>query len=408
MPPRFQLDEDDDSPGRATAFIKAPESAYQTVYSPTRQYLRHLVAKEVEREIPLLAAIQHRFRTSFLDQFFVYSGMLGNHSFFMLALPFLHIFGLGKFARGLSFVVLWSIYFSGIAKDYISAPRPKNPPVVQITRSPAHTLEYGFPSTHTTYVLATITYISYFMLNVWETPLIWAICLWICGLIIVVGRIYCGLHSFIDVAGGAIIGILEALAFIGFYDHLDNLFPTTAGPLYMSAILYVALTTLPRSLDLCPCCIDTVCATSVTLGLSFGCWGYARMPFLWHNGRSDYIAWDHTLTLWQNFIRCAISLVLVVVWKIVSKPLMISVVKLLFPNIGIASKHAKGMDDNAAKNNAFVVPSPSNIKCGRYGSYALMVTHENLARIPIYCGISLMVCVVSPICFYLLGIMPSP
>ncbi|KAJ2632963.1 Long-chain base-1-phosphate phosphatase [Coemansia sp. RSA 1290] len=405
MPPRFQLDEDDDHPDGATAFVKAPESAYQAVYSSTRQYLRHLVAKEVEREIPQLAAIQCQFRSPFLDKLFVYSGMLGNHSFFMLALPFLHIFGLGRFARGLSFVVLWSIYFSGITKDYISAPRPKSPPVTQITRSPAHTLEYGFPSTHTTYVLATITYISYFMLNVWETSLVWAICLWIGGLIIVIGRIYCGLHSFIDVAGGAIIGILEALLFIGFFDRFDDLLATTAGPLYMSAILYAALTTLPRSLDLCPCCIDTVCATSVTLGLSFGYWGYVRMPFLWHNGRSDYIAWDHTLTAWQNFVRCAISLVLVIAWKFFSKPLMISVVKLLFPRVGIVPKHTK--DTNGHKNS-FVIPSPGDIKSGRYGSYALMATHENLARIPIYCGISLIVYVVSPVCYYLLGVMPNP
>ncbi|KAJ1856600.1 Long-chain base-1-phosphate phosphatase [Coemansia sp. RSA 638] len=268
MPPHFQLDEDNDVIHNAEAFSLAPESAYQAVYSPLRLYLRQLVVDEVKRENPKLAAIQHRYRSPGLDRLFVFSGMLGNHSFFMIALPFFHTFGMGAFARGLTFVVLWSIYFSGAVKDYISAPRPASPPVVQITRSPAHTLEYGFPSTHTTYAVATIVYISHFMLNVWHISTVWVGLMWVCGATIVAGRIYCGLHSFIDVVGGIVIGAIEALGFVFFFDRLDALMLSTAGPLYSVAIFYFAMSSIPRSLDPCPCCIDSFCATSVTLGLS--------------------------------------------------------------------------------------------------------------------------------------------
>ncbi|KAJ2324104.1 Long-chain base-1-phosphate phosphatase, partial [Coemansia sp. RSA 2673] len=277
----------------------------------------------------LLAAIQRKYRSPALDRLFVFTGMLGNHTFFLLALPFLHIFGLGLFARGLTFVVLWSVYLSGVAKDYISAPRPTSPPVVQITRSPAHTLEYGFPSSHTAYVVASIAYCTYYMLNVWNTALALPCLLWAAGLVVVVGRIYCGLHSFVDVAGGAAIGLAEALVFVLFYDRIDALLLSTAGPLYITAFVYFALMAIPRSLDQCPCCIDSYCAVSVTLGLAVGTWIYARIPLLWHNGHRDRIAWDSSLTLGQNTLRCLIIIALIVAWKLASKPVVTSLVQQL-------------------------------------------------------------------------------
>ncbi|KAJ2829128.1 Long-chain base-1-phosphate phosphatase [Coemansia erecta] len=411
MSSRFQLDEDNDSAHDAAVFTPAPEGAYQAVYSPLRLYLRQLVVDEVKREVPKLAEIQRRYRSPALDRLFVFSGMLGNHSFFMLALPFLHIFGLGSFARGVSFVVLWSIYFSGVVKDYISAPRPTSPPVEQITRSRAHTLEYGFPSSHTTYAVSTIVYISHFMLNVWNISAVWVGLLWVCGAIIVAGRIYCGLHSFIDVAGGVIIGIAQALCFVFFFERLDALILSTAGPLYSVSVFYLAMTSIPRSLDPCPCCIDSFCATSVTLGFSLSYWIHARLPFLWYAGQTDRIAWDASLTMTQNALRCLIVISLVVLWKIASKPIVISMVQRMLPNLSPPSPEcsddlsAKDSDSDC-KQSVYTIPAASSIKAGRYGSYALMACHENLARIPIYMGISMVVCIVSPILFYLFGLMP--
>ncbi|KAJ2161597.1 Long-chain base-1-phosphate phosphatase [Coemansia sp. RSA 552] len=405
MPPRFQLDEDDDDGHGGVAFVKAPESAYEAVYSPTRLFLRRLVVKEVEREVPQLAAIQRRFRTPALDRLFVFTGMLGNHSFFMLALPFLHVFGLGVFARGLTFVVLWSIYLSGIVKDYVSAPRPASPPVAQITRSPAHTYEYGFPSSHTTYVVATLLYISHYMLNVWGTSALWVGAMWVGGSVVIVGRIYCGLHSFIDVIGGIVIGSAEALAFVFFYERLDALILSTGGPLYIIAILYAALTAIPRSLDLCPCCIDSFCATSVTLGVSISAWIYARLPFLWHNGHHEYIAWDASLTLAQNTLRCAIAVALVVAWKLTSKPAMVALVRRLFPGKYMPSPCSDS--DSDPKKSRYAIPSERSIKTGRYGTYAIMAAHENLARIPIYTGIPIAACFVGPVLYHVLGLAPN-
>ncbi|KAJ2402450.1 Long-chain base-1-phosphate phosphatase [Coemansia sp. RSA 2559] len=431
MPARFQLDEDDDSTQKhktaGGAFAHTPEHVYAAVYSQTRLFLRDLVKREVEREMPHLVAIQHACRSSVLDIFFVLTGMLGNHAFFMLALPFLHVYGLGMFARGLSFAVLWSVYFSGVVKDYISAPRPSSPPVVQITRSPAHTLEYGFPSSHTTYVVATILYISHFMLNVWACPFSWVCALWAVGILIVIGRVYCGLHSFIDVAGGMVLGATEALLFVLFYERFDNLLLSTAGPLYMAAILYLALSNIPRSLDLCPCCIDSFCATSVTLGMGVGVWAHARMPFLWKDGAADRIAWDWSLSLGMNALRCIILIAMVVLWKTQSKSIIIPLMG-AFVCTESSSSSPMQLDSSGYYNNEsgsctvggggnndhgadsklsdYKHLSADDIRDGRYGTYEMIFTPENLARIPIYAGIGIVVYVVAPMAFYLLGLKP--
>ncbi|KAJ2702276.1 Long-chain base-1-phosphate phosphatase [Coemansia sp. IMI 209128] len=442
MPPRFQLDEDTDAGAKSPQFVKAPEKAYQAVYSPTRQLLRRMIVDEVEREMALLADIQKKYRTPALDRLFVLTGMLGNHAFFMLALPFLHVFGLGVFARGLTFVVLWSVYLSGVVKDYISAPRPASPPVAQITQSPAHTLEYGFPSSHTAYVVASIAYCSYFMQSVWSTHFLWPCALWAVGLLVVLGRIYCGLHSFIDVAGGAVIGLAEALAFIVLYDRIDALLLSAAGPLYISAFVYMALMAIPPSLDLCPCCIDSVCATSVTLGLAIGAWIYARLPFLWHNGRHDRIAWDGSLTLGQNLLRCLLVISLIVAWKLASKPVFIRLASQLAPTLSTAAKpgaspapccesdtgsdtaselgYAKAARDgrgfkdcDSAEVAAYIeknypIPTSESIRTGRYGTHELMASPENIARVPIYAGIGVIAGAIAPLAYHYLGLFPIP
>ncbi|KAJ2909087.1 Long-chain base-1-phosphate phosphatase [Coemansia aciculifera] len=439
MAPRFQLNEDNDA---ATALLRAPESAYQAVYSPTRQLLRRIIVDKVEREMPYLAAIQNKCRTPALDRFFVLTGMLGNHTFFLLALPFLHVFGLGLFARGLTFVVLWSVYLSGTVKDYISAPRPASTLVAQITQSPAHTLEYGFPSSHTAYVVASISYCSYFMLSVWDTSYVWPCALWAVGLVVIVGRIYCGLHSFVDVAGGAAIGAAEALAFIMLYDRIDALLLSTAGPLYMSAFVYFALKAIPSSLDLCPCCIDSVCATSVTLGLAIGTWIHARLPFLWHDGHHDRIAWDSSLTLGQNALRCLIIIVLIVVWKLASKSAMVHMTRrfvAVMPGkqnvesrastpcsesdagsdtmselgysraaqAGQGFKECDSAEVAAYLEKNYPIPATESIRAGRYGTYGIMTSPENIARVPIYAGIGVIACAVAPIAFFALGLLPT-
>ncbi|KAJ1896047.1 Long-chain base-1-phosphate phosphatase [Kickxella alabastrina] len=430
----FQLDEDDDPTHEAAVFVKVPEHVYAAVYSPLRQKVRQAVAREVEREMAALVEIQRRYRSDVLDTLFVLTGMLGNHAFFMLALPFLHVFGGGQFARGLTFVVLWSIYFSGWVKDYVSAPRPASPPIAQITRSPAHTFEYGFPSSHTTYVVATILYISHFMMHVWGSSLVSIVVFWAVGVFIVVGRIYCGLHSFIDIVGGIGIGVVEALGFVAFYPRIDALLLSTPGPLYMAVVLYLALKNIPRSLDLCPCCVDSFCATSVTLGLAVGTWVHARTPFLWHNGVVDSIAWDSSLTPAQNALRCSIVLVLVVAWKLGSKAPMIALVQglSLCPvpccdgadgsklDIGAEIKpectdtlldsisvKPKLSEENAAYIKDYLVPSPGSIAAGHYGTHKLMVTPENFVRVPIYAGLGIVIYVAAPMLFYLLGLMPA-
>ncbi|KAJ1965252.1 Long-chain base-1-phosphate phosphatase [Dipsacomyces acuminosporus] len=442
MPPRFQLDEDKVTAHDPRLFVRVPEAAYEAIYSPARRYIRQIVSDEVEREMPTLVAIQEKYRSPMLDKVFVITGLLGNHAFFLIAIPFLHVFGLGQFARGMTNTVMWSTYFSGFAKDYVSAPRPKSPPITQITRNPAHIFEYGFPSSHTSYIVSTVLYMTYYMLAVWNASLFWVCMLWTLGAIVVAGRIYCGLHSFVDVAGGAVIGTTLALVLVCFHEQFDVLILSTAGPLYIAGIVYVALTSIPRSLDMCPCCVDSFCGTSVSLGVTIGAWVHARLPFLHANGQLDRIAWSTSLTLTQNTLRAIVCVVLVVVWKVASKPILVSLVKCLVAGDKLPAATPDYLDSGSATDvesetegdcrkaadvqardsssdssstssstvsldNDYVIPPAKDIRAGRYGTHEMMASAENIARIPIYAGIGFIVHAVAPVFYCLLGLMPK-
>ncbi|KAJ1948371.1 Long-chain base-1-phosphate phosphatase [Linderina macrospora] len=421
MAPRFQLDEDDANIRSIAVQPQVPEYAYGQVYSQRRMAIRQWMIQQVEWETPMLASIQKRLRAPLLDKFFVLTGMLGNHAFFFLALPFLHILGLGPFARGVSNVVLLSVYLSGLAKDYVSAPRPASPPLVHITRSPAHTFEYGFPSSHTTYVVGTIMYITWFMYNVWNVHVLWIGVLWVFGASIVFGRIYCGLHSFVDIAGGFLVGTVEALVLIACNDALDSLMLSWTGPLYICGALYLALSTIPRSLEMCPCCVDTFCALSVIAGIYVGAWAYALLPS--HIGNTDpaYIAWSTSLTLTQNVLRGVVCIGAIVAWKATSKPVAIKLVKAFIVEeneapVGFDSEAttdvepSQDIQESASKGHAnamrYVLPSKRDIQKGRYGTYSLMCHAEDIARVPIYSGIGFIVAFIAPVLFYYLGLAP--
>lgn len=56
------------------------------------------------------------------------------------------------------------VFFSGFLKDMWRLPRPLSPPLNRITMSKSATLEYGFPSTHSTNAVSVAVY-ALFMLN---------------------------------------------------------------------------------------------------------------------------------------------------------------------------------------------------------------------------------------------------
>ncbi|KAF8156625.1 PAP2 superfamily-domain-containing protein [Crassisporium funariophilum] len=134
---------DDSTPGRQ------PKDVYETTLPWWRAAIRRKLVAGVHWESEVIAKMQDKIRTPWLDAYFVYTSSLGTHTFFMILLPAFFFFGHHEIGRGLLMVLALGVYCSSVVKDLICSPRPFAPPVTRLTIG-SHHLEYGFPSTHST------------------------------------------------------------------------------------------------------------------------------------------------------------------------------------------------------------------------------------------------------------------
>ena len=119
------------------------------------------------------------------------------------------------------------VFFSGIIKDLLCIPRPLSPPLNRITLSHSASLEYGFPSTHSTNAASVAVY-GLFLLHspglVIDSKL--KITLEVASYAymtsIILGRLYCGMHGFLDVFVGAALGALLAASQCLYGDCFDD------------------------------------------------------------------------------------------------------------------------------------------------------------------------------------------
>lgn len=185
---------------------------YDATLSWWRAAIRRKLVKAVERESEMIATMQKRIRTPWLDTYFVYTSSLGTHTFFMILLPTFFFFGHDEVGRGLLMVLALGVYCSSVLKDLICSPRPFAPPVTRLTIG-SHHLEYGFPSTHSTNSVSIALFFFGYVHTMAssgtispQTYAILTVILSIYTLSIVFGRIYTAMHSFTDCIMGIILG----------------------------------------------------------------------------------------------------------------------------------------------------------------------------------------------------------
>lgn len=142
------------------------------------------------------------FSSPALDRFFLYFTELGSHYAYMLILPFIYWAVDRRIGRHVAGVLLASMWFNGLIKEYLTTPRP-DPSLVRVLGDEPSP---GFPSGHAQGAMTLWGFLALAVRRRWLTVLAVAI---IVG--ISISRLYLGLHYFGDVLGGLLIGAVFVL-----------------------------------------------------------------------------------------------------------------------------------------------------------------------------------------------------
>lgn len=186
------------------------------------------------------------------------------------------------------FVYLLRTWFLGLADLPTSLPRPLSPPLHRITMSGSAALEYGFPSTHSTNAVSVALY---GILTLRSTPdvsptlrISLEVLAWMYAISIVLGRLYCGMHGFLDVIVGIFLGAFLAIADWVSRDAIDAFVFSGSWqvPVVFIATVIILVRIHPEPADACPCFDDGVAFAAVVMGCDVGHWHYAQSSWSWN------------------------------------------------------------------------------------------------------------------------------
>lgn len=282
----------------------------------------------VRWETPYLAYFQDAVRTPALDSYFAITANLGTHTFFMIGLPILFWCGFPAFGQGLVHILAEGVFFTGFIKDMVSLPRPLSPPLHRITMSGSAALEYGFPSTHSTNAVSVAVYAVLCLRSADNTlapttKLGLELLGYFYAASIVIGRLYCGMHGFLDVivgsTMGAVISLIEFYYGPSFNEYLHAC--GWAAPFVVSLIIIVLVRVHPEPADDCPCFDDSVAFAGVMIGLEAG---------LWHMTVDSLMGPFPGLSWFLTVVRIVFGVLTIVAWREIMKPTLLKSLPALF------------------------------------------------------------------------------
>ncbi|KAI1457829.1 PAP2-domain-containing protein [Annulohypoxylon moriforme] len=294
---------------------------YKRALPKWRYDLRQRALPLVRWETPYLAWLQATLRSPALDSYFAITANLGTHTFFMIGLPIMFWCGYGSFGKGIVHILATGVFFTGFVKDFFSLPRPLSPPLHRITMSGSAALEYGFPSTHSANAVSVAVY-AILCLRSQENQFQPSTQSTLEGLAyfyaisIIFGRLYCGMHGFIDVIIGSIMGAVLSLIEFHYGPALDASLQLN-GWTSLCAVLLIIIILIrihPEPADDCPCFDDSVAFAGVMMGLEIGTWRFGRSSF------AD-IPFDLYALGWLVVIsRILFGVLVIFAWREVAKP----------------------------------------------------------------------------------------
>ncbi|KAI0133259.1 PAP2-domain-containing protein [Hypoxylon sp. NC0597] len=294
---------------------------YKRALPKWRYELRQRALPLVRWETPYLAWLQATLRSPALDSYFAITANLGTHTFFMIGLPILFWCGYSSFGKGIVHILATGVFFTGFVKDFFSLPRPLSPPLHRITMSGSAALEYGFPSTHSANAVSVAVY-AILCLRSPDNPFqpgtqrtLEALA-YFYAISIVFGRLYCGMHGFVDVIVGSAMGAVISLIEF-YYGPVLDAYLLANGWTSLCTMLLVIIILIrvhPEPADDCPCFDDSVAFAGVMMGLEIGTWRFGRSTL------AD-IPFDLYALGWLVVIsRILFGVLVIFAWREVAKP----------------------------------------------------------------------------------------
>jgi hypothetical protein len=230
------------------------------------------------------------------------------------------------------------VFFTGFIKDMISLPRPLSPPLHRITMSGSAALEYGFPSTHSANAVSVAVYTLFAVHSAdcqlhETTKLILEVTSYFYAFSIVLGRLYCGMHGFLDVIVGSIMGAIISAIECMYGPEMDRWLYSSSwvAPAIIAIVIIGLVRVHPEPADDCPCFDDSVAFAGVMIGVELGGWHYASSGWAWNVPFPGTVPFDLERMGWVVAIsRIVVGVLVIFSWREVMKPTLLKVLPHLF------------------------------------------------------------------------------
>ncbi|KAH6614032.1 sphingosine-1-phosphate phosphohydrolase [Boeremia exigua] len=302
-----------------------------------RNDLRNRLIPIVRWETPWLAWMQDSLRSPALDTYFAYTANLGTHTFFMVFLPIQFWCGYTSLGRATVFMLAAGIYWSGFLKDMLCLPRPLSPPLARISMSGSAALEYGFPSSHSTNAVSVTIYAIYMLRQSDEySPAVnigLQALFYVYAISIIVGRLYCGMHGFLDVLVGSVLGAVITVFQLVLSDWIDSwIFSGSYKDVIIATlVIFVLVRIHPEPADDCPCFDDSVAFSGVVVGINIGAWHYAQSGFAINDVYPSTVPFELAkIGLPTAIARTLLGVVVIFIWRATAKPALFKILPPIF------------------------------------------------------------------------------